>query len=137
MAGGVKWVQGTPQRFITTPSRIVHDFRSRLFRRMNNVIDEAVADAKRFTATRPSAKSGKAGRVNSGDMMDAIVGRVWQNEREQIIGDLGFLNEQQFYYFLQTDTGFKHWLSGEFIEPTHALRDAARIAFEKLLRSRV
>lgn len=104
---------------------------------MERVIEEAVADAKRFTASRPSRKSGKAGRVDTGNMMDDIVGKVWQTSEEEIIGDFGFLDNQEFYYFLQTDEGFKHWISGEFIEPTNALRDAARIAFDKLLRSRV
>jgi hypothetical protein len=137
MAAGVKWIQGSPQTFISSPSRIVHKFRERLYRRMNNVINEAVMDAKRFTATRPSAKSGKAGRVDTGLMMDSIVGRVWQDQREQIIGEFGFLNEQQLYFYLQTDTGFKHFMTGDFIEPTFALRDAAYIAFDKLLKSRV
>lgn len=134
---GATWVYGSPQRFISTPSRMIGDFRVRLFARMEKIIDEAVEDAKTFTATRPSAKSGKAGRIDTGAMFDDIVGRVWQDEKENIIGDFGFLDHQEFYYFLQTDEGFKNWRSGEFIEPTFALRDAAVIAFDKLLNSRV
>jgi len=128
---------GSPQQFISTPSRQVGKLRVRLFRRMENVIDQAVQDARNFTATRPSAKSGKRGRVDTGLMMDSIVGKVWQDNEENIIGELGFLDVQEFYFFLQTDEGFQHWRSGEFIEPTFALRDAAVIAFDKLLRSRV
>jgi len=130
---GVKWIQGSPQRLVSAPSRFVGKFRPRLYARMKQVIDEAVEDAKRFTASRPSAKSGKSGRIETGDMMDAIVGRVYQNAEESIIGDFGFLDRQEFYFFLQTDEGFRNWRSGEFIEPTFALRDAAIIAFNKLL----
>lgn len=136
MPSSVKFIQGTPARLITTPARILDQFRPRLYARMERVLAEAVQDYIRFTESRPSASSGKAGRVDTGAMRDAVSYRVEQS-MGQIVGDLGFLNEQAFYYFLQTDTGFTNWRSGEWIAPTYALRDAANIAFQKLVESRV
>lgn len=95
------------------------------------VLEEAVENAKRFTAQRPSAKSGKAGRVDTEAMINAITS-VYRFEVDKIVGEFGFMNQAQLYYVLQTQTGFTHWLSGEFIEPTFAIRDATIIAENRL-----
>jgi len=100
-------------------------------RRLDQVLSEAVEDYQTFTAQRGTAKSGKAGRVASGDMYDAVSYRVWQ-EDGSVRGEIGFLEEKRFYYFPQTSEGFTHVASGEFIEPTFALRDAVIIASDKL-----
>lgn len=99
---------------------------------MTEVIKQAVEDMRRFTESRPSAKSGKQGRVETGQMLDAIAGRV-QQEGDRIVGEFGFLDRQDLYFALQTSLGFRHQ-SGAFIEPTFAQRDAQRIAIEQLLR---
>jgi hypothetical protein len=99
---------------------------------MVKVLEAAVQDYRGFTESRGTTKSGHAGRIESKAMLNAVTYRVEQSKGE-IIGDFGFLNEQEFYFFLQTDEGFQHYLSGEFIAPTFALRDAALIAYQKLL----
>lgn len=134
MPSGVQWVGGrsAENMFVATPARIINRERTRYLARMERVLQEAVEDYQQFTATRGTSKSGKAGRIESGDMYDAVSYRVWQDPDGNINGEIGFLKEQFFYYFLQTSEGFTHWVSGEFIEPTNALRDAVIIAMEKL-----
>lgn len=136
MPSSVRWVQGNPQRFITTPARVIKDiYRPRFYKRMESVLAAAVKDYRQFTSERGTPNSGHDGRIDSGAMLNAVTYRVEQVSG-QIIGDFGFLSEQQFYYFLQTDEGFTHYLSGAFIEPTFAMRDAALIAFQKLIERR-
>lgn len=132
MPSSITWVQGSPQALIATPARILQVQRVRYLARMNRVLAEAVEDYKRFTESRGTEKSGKSGRVETGAMRDAVSFRVQQLANGSIQGELGFLDGGPTYFFLQTDTGFTHYLSGEFIEPTFALVDAARIAAGKL-----
>lgn len=85
-------------------------------------------DMVQMTASRPSAKSGKAGRIETGAMIGAIDHRIIEATADKVVGEFGFLDEQQLYYALQTTLGFTHNRSGAFIEPTNALRDAFLIA---------
>lgn len=125
----LKWEQGNPLAFDNVWKLVRDTYQARLENAMASVIRIAVDDAKRFTASRPSAKSGKAGRIESGKMMEEIMGRSYREGVANVVGEFGFLNgPAELYMALQTSTGFKHWRSGEFIEPTFALRDAARIA---------
>lgn len=103
------------------------------FALMSAVIAEAVNNAKQFTNERGTGYNGHAGRVDTGAMIDAIVGDVFQEGVSRIMGEFGFITQQELYFSLQTVTGFKHYLSGEFIEPTYALRDALVIAVQKLV----
>lgn len=123
------WEQGNPFDFDNVWKLVRDTYQTRLENAMRKVIEQAVRDAKEFTASRPSAKSGKSGRVETSKMMEEIMGRSYREGVAVIVGEFGFLNgPAELYMALQTNTGFKHWLSGEFIEPTFALRDAARIA---------
>jgi len=100
---------------------------------MAYVMTKAVEDMKRFTASRPSAKSGKAGRVDTAAMLEAIASKSFLEGADQIIGEFGFVDRQELYFKLQTSTGFQHYRSGDFIEPTFAMRDAAALAVQGLL----
>ena len=99
------------------------------------IIAEAVDNMKHFIETRPSLKSGKPGRVESGDMLKDVAGEVFYDGVGGMVGKFGFLNVQELYYALQTSTGFTHYKSGEFIEPTFAMRDAQVIAILQLIES--
>jgi len=77
-----------------------------------------------LTRTRPSLKSGKRGRVESGDMADGVSYDVKRNDKSMIRVDFGWLDNPEPYMVYQTATGFTHYLSGEYIAPTDALRDA-------------
>jgi len=109
--------------------------------RINQVIDGVTAEAyivaeaaggtgarmtEDLTRTRPSRKSGKRGRVESGDMAGDISYDVKRADKTMIRVDFGWLGTVPFYYIYQTDTGFIHNRSGEFIGPTFALRDATQ-----------
>ncbi len=100
---------------------------------MASVVVNAVDDMKRFTSTRPSAKSGKAGRVDTAAMLEAIASKSFLEGADAIIGEFGFLDRRELYFKLQTATGFEHYLSGDFIEPTFAMRDAATLAIQRLM----
>lgn len=135
MASGVKFIRGGHSEFVSTPYRQLNKFRPRLYARMEQVMQEAVETAKKITATSGTVKSGKAGRIDSGDMIDAIGYEVYQKANDQIVGELGFVGQKAFYFYLQTQTGFNH-KGGEFIEPTLAIEKAAQEAFIKLLKRR-
>lgn len=125
----LNWLSGSPASFDGVWKLVRDTYQARLENAMRQVIIQAVQDAKDFTASRPSNKSGKAGRVESGKMMNEIIGRSYREGVSKVVGEFGFINgPAELYMALQTSTGFKHWLSGDFIEPTFALRDAARIA---------
>lgn len=129
----LKWTMGSPIEFDNVWKLLRDTYQQRLENAMEKVIRQAVEDAKKFTAERPSKKSGKAGRIESSKMLEAIMGRSYREGVANIVGEFGFLNgPAELYMMLQTSTGFTHYRSGEFIEPTFALRDAARIALVNL-----
>lgn len=103
------------------------------FALMTLVIAEAVEHAKQFTNDRGTGYNGHAGRVDTGAMINAIGGKVFQDGVSLIIGQFGFTTERELYFALQTVTGFKHWISGEFIEPTYAFRDSLILAVQQLI----
>lgn len=129
------WVfaNGTQQSFTTFPNAYLKALQGKLQLRMERVVKQAVEDMRRFTETRPSAKSGRAGRVDTGEMLESIAGRTFNDGVDKIVGEFGFLSRKDLYFMLQTSTGFRHYISSEFIEPTFAMRDAAVIAIQNLL----
>lgn len=115
------------------PERILEHYKQEFDQAMGEVIAQAVYDMRRFTETRPSAKSGKQGRVDTAEMLASIAGETFWDGVDRIVGRFGFLDRQELYFSLQTNTGFTHYLSGEFIAPTLAMRDAYVAAIENLL----
>ncbi len=128
MPSGVFFAKGRESDFITSPARALRRVRTRIQYRMDQVLREAVEEARQINLSFP--------KYETGDMNRAITYRVTQDANYNVLGQLGFLDEQEFYFFLQTETGFRHWRSGEFIEPSLALEKAAAHAFEKLLDRR-
>lgn len=132
---GIQIIRGGHETFINSPSRMVGKFRPRLYARLDQVMQEAVEEARRITETSGTAKSGKAGRVDSRDMLDALGYKIFQTASESIEAEFGFPGKKAFYFYLQTQTGFNH-IGGDFIEPTLAIEKAAQEAFYKLLLKR-
>ncbi len=116
------WVRGSDAEFIGLGDKLVEKIIDAVAPVMADIIRDAVADAKDRSADR----------VLTGTMISAIEGKVEAAAR-QISGKFGFLGEQQDYFIFQTVTGFHHWLGGEFIEPTFALRDAGEVAKGELV----
>lgn len=80
--------------------------------------------AQSYTLSRPGAKTGKAGRVDTGDMVGALRWKPVSFSDTLIHTQYGFVDEYEDYYGMQTVTGFTHNRSGRFIGPTFALRDS-------------
>lgn len=80
--------------------------------------------AQSYTASRPGATTGKAGRVDSGNMIDAIRSRPVSFSADLIVSQYGFVDEFEAYFRYQTVSGFSHNRSGDMIQPTFALRDS-------------
>lgn len=80
--------------------------------------------AQSYTATRPGATTGKAGRVETGDMIEALRPERVSVTTTEIHCRYGFIREYEEYFKYQTVTGFRHNRSGRYIGPTFALRDS-------------
>ncbi|HET7741057.1 MAG TPA: hypothetical protein VFL67_10450 [Mycobacterium sp.] len=96
-------------------------------RQKNAAIESAEFGAKSaqsYTASRPGAKTGKAGRIDSGAMVGAIRSRLLTFGPGLIQSQYGFIDEFEDYFKMQTVTGFLNIRSGDKIEPTFALRDS-------------
>lgn len=65
-------------------------------------------------------------RVDTGLMIGSISSRV-ESTADEVIAKFGYLDKTEFYFKLQTVTGFTT-RDGRFIEPTFALRDAYEYA---------
>lgn len=111
------WVRGSDAEFIGMGDKLKDAIFAQLADAMADIIQKAVARAKDLSADR----------VDTGAMISAIEGDVEASARA-IAGRFGFLGDKQDYYVFQTVSGFHHWLGGQFIEPTFALRDAGEMA---------
>lgn len=112
----LRWTKGSAAEFISMGQRIEDQLYKSLASSMAQIASQAAATAQARTD-----------RVDTGLMRGQITSDVELKARE-VIGKFGFLNEKADYFLYQTVTGFTHWLSGDFIEPTFALRDAKLIA---------
>lgn len=121
------WTKGSPAAFINIGSQIEDQLYRALATAMVGIVTQAAITARAYTAERGRPTSRGGGRIDTGDMVAAIQHEVELSGRE-IIGKFGFLGKQADYFLYQTVTGFNHYLSGDFIEPTFALRDAQLIA---------
>ncbi len=117
------WTKGSPERFLSLGNTIEDQLYKSLASAMVMIAAQGAITARAYTAERGRPTSRGAGRVDSGDMANAIRHEV-EFQANQIIARFGFVGEQAQYFLYQTVTGFEHWLSADFIEPTFALRDA-------------
>lgn len=109
-----------------------------LFRKIEQDIDEvtkgaaqvAIAaagtgarTAEALTRSRPSPRSGKRGRVETGRMAESFDSNVVEISPSKIVTEFGSLDDVQKYFVYQTETGFT-FFDGTWVEPTYAMRDA-------------
>lgn len=125
------WVKGSPEALIRIPERVTEQLASELAEALEAIVRNAALNAREFTAERGRPTSRYGGRVDTAAMLEAIKSDVEVNARK-IIGKFGFIDKQEDYFLFQTVTGFTHWASSAFIEPTFALRDAELIAIQDL-----
>lgn len=108
----VRWVKGSPAQFVGMGERIEKQLYRSLAAAMFTIAVQAADDAKNRTD-----------RIDTEAMRNAISHEV-ELRAKSITAAFGFTGDVQAYYVFQTVTGFRHYLSGNFIEPTFALRDA-------------
>lgn len=105
--------------------------------------DEGAKKMKEFIRERGTGKTwskprgGRAGsqpgRVDSGDMVDAVAFQVVRNG-QNVTATLGWVDEKEPYFAYQDDpSGFVHWISGEQIKGMGALLDAGVFTRRELL----
>ena len=124
---GVRITTDFDTQFRAFIGRVERDIYDELSEAVAVVIQAAVLNAREFTATRGRPTSRFGGRIDTSAMIDALKGKV-ESEAKRIVGEFGFIDEIADYYIFQTVTGFEHYISHEFIEPTFAIRDAGHIA---------
>ena len=90
---------------------------------------EIKEDMQHFIATRPSEKSGKAGRIESGAMLRSVTQSQSKESKYEKDFEAGY-NQTPEYTWYQ-DQGFDHVNAGH-VEGTYAIHDAADIAQMKL-----
>lgn len=112
------------QKFDQFLRRAENDIYAKLAEAMIVIMHEAEWEAKAISASR----------YDTGAMFDAISSKISFSAR-RIVAEAGFIDEVADYYIYQTVTGFRHWLSGDFIEATHALRTASEKAYAETLKA--
>jgi hypothetical protein len=110
-------------------------FDQELIEGLDEVTRERVRLAKEYTNSRGTAGSGKAGRVETGKMVNAIAGETKKSAAGQVRSRVGFLRGREEYFALQTSTGFEEggYRPDKWIEPTYALLDA-RLDTEQMVQ---
>lgn len=94
-----------------------------------DTLREGAEEAKQNVATRGTAKSGKAGRIETGKMINSIDYEVTGASHGLVEGRFGFRGEPDYTRF--QEGGFTHNFSGQWIEGMYATTDAATNAIEK------
>ena len=98
---------------------------------VREVADDSAFTMQSIIATRPSAQSGKTGRVETGKMMDSVQSRKVHETKDALDVRFGYLRGRQLYYALQ-DQGFTHVPDGAWIQGTYALDDSYEWAGSEL-----
>jgi hypothetical protein len=106
---------------------------------MEDVTKEGADLMRQYIETRGTPKSGKAGRIESAEMLNAVQSAVHRNPKS-VRGEFGWgvSGGPHEKYFDYQENGFRHWRSGENVPPMHAQLDAfmkMRIKFFSRLRS--
>lgn len=85
---------------------------------------------KHYISTRGTAKSGKAGRIETRDMLNAVTSEVISRGPGKNQANFGWLKTREDYFALQ-EGGFEH-SPGVTVEGMYALTDAAEETFREL-----
>lgn len=97
---------------------------------MEQAMKDGAESMKHHIATRGTAKSGKAGRIEDHVMINAVeAGPVTSFGAGKIRGTFGWIDRREDYFGFQ-EGGFDHVNGGE-VEGMYALRDAAELAFRE------
>lgn len=101
---------------------------------LQQAMEDGAQIMKDNIATRGTAKSGKAGRIETGKMIGDVKARVYPGtDRGNQVGRFGWIDNREDYYGYQ-EGGFEHVNGGE-VEGMYALQDAAELAFREFQRA--
>lgn len=100
-------------------------------RQVKGLAAEGAEQVREFVSTRGTARSGKAGRIETGAMLNSVGSRVLEDGLTSTKAEYGFINSDPAYTGYQ-EYSFQHYRSGEQIEGMFALRDAAEITATEL-----
>jgi len=124
---GIKIVTNVDRNFNLFLKRAEDKLYDALAAAVAEVVAQGAITARALTAQRGTESSSGSGRIDTGAMVEAMKDKVTL-EGGRIVGEFGFVDELADYYVYQTVTGFTHWISGEYITPTFAIRDAGEKA---------
>lgn len=115
------YLRSTSKRLIDDGERVVEDAAEFGAERMREII-----------RTSGTAKSGKAGRIESEKMLNDVSAGEARRTQTGVAGNFGWglKGDKAEDYFFYQEGGFRHWISGEMIPPMHALLGASVAARE-------
>lgn len=82
------------------------------------------AQMEHYISTRPSKKSGKEGRIETGAMLSSVDVEDKQTKTRTNVR-VGYMGNPKWYMMYQ-EKGFQHNMSNEWIDGTFAMADAYR-----------
>lgn len=101
---------------------------------LQNAMEDGAEIMRNNIATRGTAKSGKAGRIETGKMSGDVKARVYPGtDKGNQVGRFGWIDNREDYYGYQ-EGGFEH-VNGGDVEGMYALQDAAELAFREFQRA--
>lgn len=111
---------------------------------VDQATDDGVAIMKEMIETRGTGRQWSGpwfgnprtesypGRNDSGHMRDSVTKNTPRvTEKGNIYGGFGWMRNREDYFAYQ-EGGFKHVISGEYIEGMYAMQDSAELAFGQL-----
>lgn len=121
---GFKTVNGSLEGMSAYVSRLPNEILEDLEVNAAEDLAHEGADLMReYISTRGTERSGKEGREETGLMLRRVRSRVRQLSGKRIRLEWGWLSDRKAYFRYQ-ENGFRHYRSGEDVEPMHALLDS-------------
>lgn len=130
---GFKWKGNSPRDLGLYYGRIPEQILESLEEPAEDIAREGANLMREYIRTRGTEKSGKAGRVESGDMLRFVRHRVDRDGKNKLRVRWGWLATRRAYFRYQ-ENGFVHYQSGETIPPMHALLDSYMQQRDKIVR---
>lgn len=129
-SAGVYWIHGTPGDLLDWSEEIRKRILTEVQAAMDDVVVEAAAKMREFISTRGLENSAGAGRIQTGNMLNAVDSKVTVGG-ETIEGTFGWLEGGEIY-FLAQEEGAVLW-NGGVIAPMLALYDAGQWAIQEFI----
>lgn len=105
----------------------VRELTSNSFKALEDAMEAGENITKHNIETRGTIKTGKRGRVETGEMRDSVQSDTVKQGQDTIIGRFGWLEKKPFYAEFQED-------GTKYIEPMYALSDAAEEVLQDYLK---